>query len=558
MRITSEEQLLDQGIRAKIIEEIEGSENKRRKDEHYKRYQSYKDKTYLYVIKQLLRQFDPGTVNEMSYAISNIAFVRKVIDKLARVYKYGVTREAIIGDKKDDATTEAIDKITNKIDFNAAIKKTNRFFKLHKNVAFYICPKKTTLEENSKKTIKAFPLLPFLYDVIEMAEDREKPAAFILSDYEAEDTDGMLYSLNPGVHRSAPRVMLEVESADGKDQIIADAPADQRSVGGVKKQKYYIFWSGKYHFTCDSKGSIVSGDDILNPIAELPFENFAEDQDGSFWASGGDDLTDGAVLVNSLISNINHIAVTQGYGQLVMTGNNLPRNQKVGPNKAVLLEYDAKAGDTAPTFEFKTANPPLDQLRSLVEMYVALLLTTNNLTTSGVASNLNGGAQFPSGIAMLIDRSESMEDVADQRQVFVDGEPRIWKKIAKWHEVLKTTGELEDDLRKLSFGKDFTVSLKFEHPEVVQTEKEQLEVLKLKKEMGIVTMLDILKTEYPELTEPQLEEKLKDILKEKMEAMSRAINQSVGSEGNQGGELVKPGAGAPEESPSGNQSENQK
>lgn len=532
MRLTSEEQLLDQNIRAKIIEEIEGPENKRRKNEHYKRYLCYKDQTYFYVTKQLLKQFDQSTVVEMSYAISNIGFVRKIIDKLARVYKYGVTRTA-----ENESETDKVQELSDLMNINAAMKKINRFFKLDKNTTAYICPKREGLEDEAKKIVKVLPLQPFLYDVVELNEDREMAGCYILSDYESEDVGDLYYSLNPATANRTQKSVIVANVGDRVDQIIADTPEDQTSYG-KRDNKQYIFWSNKYHFTCNKAGAIVSGPEIDNPILEMPFVNFAEDQDGAFWAQGGDDLADGGILLNSFISNVNHIAITQGYGQLVMTGKKLPKNMKVGPNKAIQLEYE-KDEDPVPTFDFKTANPPLDQLRALIEMYVALLLTTNNLTTSGVSASLGGATQFPSGIAMLIDKAESMEDVEDQRQIFLDNEPTIWKKIAKWQNVLKSSGELSDTLLEYVLPTDIDVDLKFNQPVIIQTEKEKLEVIKLKSELGIFGKLDMLREEYPDLTDEELKEKLEELIQEKADA----INQSFGNQGNEPGNLNGTGAG---------------
>lgn len=90
MRIKSEEELLDADIRKKIIEEINSTENKQRKNKFYKFYQCYKDNTKDYVMRQMLKQFDRDTVNEMAYALTNLGFARKIVDKLARVYNCSV------------------------------------------------------------------------------------------------------------------------------------------------------------------------------------------------------------------------------------------------------------------------------------------------------------------------------------------------------------------------------------------------------------------------------------------------------------------------------------
>ena len=111
MRIKNEQDILKIEVRKTIIDEIKGSENQARKHEAYKRYLCYKDKTKDFVIEQLLRQFDQSTVEEMQYCVSNISFVRKIIDKLARVYNNGVMRE-IVGDEPATENLHALEKIS--------------------------------------------------------------------------------------------------------------------------------------------------------------------------------------------------------------------------------------------------------------------------------------------------------------------------------------------------------------------------------------------------------------------------------------------------------------
>lgn len=518
MRIKNQDDLLDIKVRKAVIEDIKGQENRRRKDEAYMAYQCYKDQTARYVRELLIKQFDPDTVNEMEYAVSNISFIRKVVDKLARVYKYGVDREIWEDDTQLDDATAALMAIADEVDADRKFKKCNRYFKLFKNTVMYVRPKPID-DEGEKQTIKIDPLPPYLYDVVEMEDERERPMAFILSDYNPQQTVGNpvnpTLAVQPGTTgRDGKVITAKIFKGDGRDQTIADTPGDEESKG-------YVFWTDKYHFTCNGKGEIISDGDIENPIGHMPFVNYAEDQDGSFWAIGGDDLVSGGILVNSMITNVNHIAISQGYGQLVVSGNELPRNIKTGPNKAVILPQ--QEGDPAPSFEYKNSNPPLDQLRGLVEMYVALLLTTNNLSTSGVQSNLNGTTAFPSGIAMMIDKAESMEDVEDQRQIFTDNEPLVWELFAKWHSLLKSRDELPESLAQYELPEEFDLRVKYGQPKAIESEKERLEVLKMKKDLGIISAIDMLKSEFPDLSDEEAEAKLADILEEKMQRASIMI-----------------------------------
>jgi hypothetical protein len=505
MRIKKQDELLDPVVRKTIITEIKQPENQWRKHEAYKRYQCYKDNTKRYVVENMLSQFDENTVIEMRYSISNISIAKKIVDKLSRVYANGVER-AVTSDELATSNIKALEKA---LDFNSAMKTSNRFLKLQKNMALYIKPCPVEDDGDQKWTIKVQPLNPYLYDVVEDYYDRTKPLCFILSHYKPQKN--VLLSIESGLQNTQTKLVTD---GNNRDEKIADKPIDE----GAGERELFVFWSDKYHFTCDASGEIVKDEfnqENINPFGICPLINFATDQDGSFWAQGGNDIADGAILLNAMMTHINHVGVTQGYGQAFMTGQSLPRSLKVGPTKVILGEY-TKDEQAQPTFDFKSANPQLDSLRGLVEAYMALLLTTNNLSTSGISAQLKGASNSASGIALIIDKAESLEDVQDQRQVFMDKEPCIWQVIGKIIDVYNQN--LTDDLQSLKLPEnlDENLMLKFHDPEPIMTEKEKLENMKLRQELGIESMIGMLMKDDPNLDEAMAEEKLLKILEQEM------------------------------------------
>ncbi len=520
----NEQSVLDQGFRAKVIKEITGNENKARKNEAFKAYECFKDMSYRYVINALLQQFDPATVQEMQYALTNISFTRKIIDKLARVYSNGVKRT--MPKKRDTAALEDYSRISH---LNQTMKKTNRYLKLFKNTAVYICPKPI----KDKFEINVNPIAPFFYDVIEYQDNPERPMCYIMSNYRpSADT---MYKEDAGIHSINPiRSAVVKRRGDGVDEIIADSNTD-------KPQDTFIWWTDNFHFTTDVKGNIISEGDGINPIGKLPFVNFALDQDGGFWALGGYDIVMGGININSLLTNINHIAITQGYGQLTMTGKNLPKSIKVGPNHAIQIE--SEAGDPTPTISYISANPPISDLMKVVEMYVALLLSTNNLSTSGFSASLSGPANFASGVALMIDKSESIEDTEDQAQLFKDNEPLIWDIISKWNELYDRSGLLVESQSKTKIPNDYSdLVIKFPESQVMVSEKEKLENLNARKDLGINTLVEIMMLDQPDLTEDMARKKLLEIQKEKADRMASSMIPSATNQDQQMGMMDTPNA----------------
>lgn len=530
MRIKTERELLNVKVRKQIIDEIIGREEQGRRDDAFKRHQCYRDNTKRYVTESLLAQFEASTVKQMTYAISNVSLVKKIIDKLARVYAYGVDRT--VGENKDK-TTE-LQELAKAVELDTKMKLINRYLKLQKNTVMYIKPCEFESKGEMFMGVKLQPLSPHLYSVIEDYNDRERIKAVILSNYEQNVKNSV--STEPAKEGRTYNTPQPKSIGDNKDQAIADEAADENA-----DSRQFIFWSDSLHFTCNVKGefidpstgmvaTLLTDEMVENPIEELPFVDFGLDRDGSYWADGGDDLIDGAILVNSLISNLNHIAVTQGYGQMVMTGKNLPNNTLVGPDKVIKLEYE-KDEDPAPTVAFLNASAPLSELKAGIEMYVALMLTTNNLSTTGIAMQLQGSGNLASGIALAIDKSESQEDVVDQQQIFLDKEPKVLSKVNKWIEVIKGSPDKDIDpaLEDFKLPEDFEDELQvsFKLPMPVVSESEHLDNLKKRKELGISTMVDILKADQPGLTDEQAEAKLLVIMKERLERANAMMGSAI-------------------------------
>ena len=84
--------------------------------------------------------------------------------------------------------------------------------------------------------------------------------------------------------------------------------------------------------------------------------------------------------------------------------------------------------------------------------------------------------------------------------------------------------ELDEDMSKLLIPEDMDLNLEFTESEAIATEKEKLEGLKLRKDLGINTMSDLIMLDQPGLDLEQAEEKLKKIEEEKLSRMDEFVN----------------------------------
>ena len=525
MKLNNESDILRQEFRKNVIEEIRGSENAERKKEMLKRYEVYRDGSKKYVIEQLKKELDAKTVEEMIHRTPNLGFSKKIIKKKASVFQAGAQFKA---EKKNGRpvakkTQDQIDSIAAYVNLSSKLKKLNRFEELFRNTTAYIKP----IEDKDLKKwyYKILANQPHLYDVIEDADDPEKMRVYIFS-----------YAI-PAVSMGDARTAQgfrdgAVSSSDGIDQTIADSPNDFEA----EKQRY-VWWSKNYNFTTDGKGEIVSeAGKIDNAIKQLTVVNFAKDQDGQFWALGGGDITDGAILLNQILADLYFIAKVQGNGIFYFFGKGVPKSMKIGPNFALTHEV-ADKDDPEPKAGFMQANPLLSEYMAIIEQYLAFLLTTNELDAGSISGKLSA-TNTTSAVHEVIKKADNVADVQDQRQMYVDNVPAMFDIIIKWHNLLHDRKLLIDELQAIGkVPEDVVVNLEFIELPIFMSEKERLEVIEKRKDLGLDSHIDAIMRDNPGMDRAAAEARFKQITEDKIiEMREKVILPMMNNGANNGGQ----------------------
>lgn len=501
IRIQSQDDILDLAVRKKIIDEIRATENIKRKQEYLKRYDIYKDQTSKWVMEQLSAEgLHPKTLQLMRNRAANVSIARKVVNKLARTYSGGVMRTT-----GDEDSEEQIKQAMRILDWDDRMKKSDRFRELHKNCAIQLVADTTSEDEEDKRDIKMRILNPWSYDVVEDPFDREKPLVWIISDFidrYVYRSDVARTEADAGYHDKPQNVR---HYTNRKDDTIADAPEDS----GMDEDARFVWWSDKYHFTTDGGGQIIeSPENNSNPISVAPIVKNSEEQDGQFWAEGGSDLTNGSILINMLLTDMFSIQRMQGWGIPVVKGHNLPETLAIGTNQAMIFNYDPSNEEPEPSVEIVSQQPPLEAWMKSIEQYVALLLTTNNLSPANISTTLDTKT-FPSGIAMLVEMSEATNDVENKQKDYQIIERKLWEILRRWLEIGIPANQLSEKWQEVgTFPEDFQIAIKFNEIKPVITEKDKLDIIKLRQDLGIDTELDLIMRDNPDFTTEDAVKKL--------------------------------------------------
>lgn len=577
IHFVSEEQLLNKEFRVQVIKElVYGEENRERKAEALRRHEIYKDKNKKWVMKAIEREgFKKETVEQMRNRATNIGICKKITNKKATTYTGGLDRTlgeplqkpnplykkpeevnpVILKPGEEPTAPEApeekdplelktdapeflvvanpdqasMDMLTDELDFNTAMRKADKWRELQKNCIVGTLPIQCGLNEMGlpQYDLQVQVRAPWQYDVIPSPHDVTKMAVTILCDF-PDRSEFEKFATPEAIEGIRSVAQLSGGQVDNSSKTIAgykdnDLPdASQR----------FIFWSDNYHFTCDLNGDIVasaSPADLRNPIKKNPWVSIAMDRDDSFWAEGGSDIVDTSILINKKLTDVNFISFIQGWGQLVVAAEDIPEKLLGGPDNAFL--FTKRSGGTVEVF-FATSNPPIEKWLETIQMTLAMVLSTNNLATRSVAVKLDV-QNAASGISMLIENSESIGDVTDVQEIFKDKEPEIWERIALWHSFYHGLNALTPRFQDIQPMKQWDVNLKFHQIKSPMSEKERLETLKLRQDIGLSTLVDLVKMDNPDLTEEEARQKADELLSEKKK-MSQFISKVAQNETDKG------------------------
>lgn len=509
-QMLNDEQILDPAFRKKIIDEINGAENRERKRLFAATWEIWRDQVRKFVLERLADQgFNADTIKIMNQRAANVNLFKKIVSKKARSYSKGIDRSVLKDGATDEKATADIEAVATAMDLTGAMKRADRYRKAARNAMLYIYPELIEDPEDPSRQVWSLcskVYFPHLYDVIPDAKDHEKMRCLILSPFSEESSAAAQPGLSTGQDgRSLVTYSNPSWQRDQKEQVIANQPRD---TGSEKKE--YIFWTAKYHLTTDDKGQIIAEktpESQANPIKRLPCVNIPEEQDGEFWALGGDDLVEATILINLKLTDMESILHMQGWGQLVITGEDLKKdsNYRIGPQ--VALELSTAKGSTVPTeAQILQHDPHTEEHLKSVEVHVALCLTTNNLSVKSVATNLEASS-VASAIAKMVDEAENMDDISEDQEFFSKREKDALRIAEAWLVTLRPVANTMKAIKDTKPLDVLNLSTMFHNQDQVISETERLDNLARRKELGIDTLVDLIKKDNPSLSDKQAEQK---------------------------------------------------
>ncbi len=350
--------------------------------------------------------------------------------------------------------------------------------------------------------------------------------------------------LNPNLS-----VAMKPGTQEGKANIVGTL--DQINLSKVTN----IFWSLNGHKVTDADGNQYEGENPYGCIPAVPF--FDQDPGNKYFLPVNEPLLYANHAINMRLSDLNHIAKFQSFGQAVVKGIERPVNNRLGrPIDDLNFKGGSKSfgfgvssnvgpsgldsnfnnpfdyfgdGNALPnmngfslgpdtmvslgeTGEFKFENPGADIKGLVSTIYTMMDMVRIN---HGLRGKHNVSLP-PSGFAVLAEKVGVIERNKRRAILFKEREQQLFQIVKRlWNVHNAEEGEL--------FSEEAELDVHYIEPEFVTDPTTKINALKQEQEVLLTGNTALIKKLYPHLDDQGVAEKLKQFQKDRMEQAKRDV-----------------------------------
>lgn len=412
----------------------------------------YEGDLLTYVLKDLKAALSPNSYLSIQSRVSPINILRRVVDKLSKIYSKPPIRNLSVNTDRDKAIFSMYDKY---IQPNNAFGMANSLFNLFKN----------TLVE------------PYIYE--------GKPYVRVIP-----SDRFFVYSNNP-VDPNCPTHILKYMG--------------EMKVNGETTKIIYAYTDDEF-MICNEKGepiqqlmNEINNPDGVNVYGKLPFVYINRSHHRIIPTIDTDTLKM-SKLIPVLLSDLNFAVMMQSFS--VIYGIDVDfENLEMSPNAFWSLKSD-KASDKNP--QLGTLKPQVDitQVLDFISAQITLWMQTKNIKAGAIDTLTVQNAS--SGIAKAIDEIDTAEDRTEQTKYFKKAEEQFWNLIINYmHPVWVTAPDFEI---KALFSPMQEVSVQFPEQKPIVDETAVIDNAIKKYQGGFISKELAVQEMYPEKSKEEIDD----------------------------------------------------
>lgn len=420
-------------------------------------FEIYEGQLLPYVEKALCEQLSPQSYEQARHRIAPINVLKRIIDKLSKIYQQNPVRRVVDG---TDADAELLAWYEDKLRIDERFNQSNEFLNLQKN------------------------------NLIEPFIDEGEPKMRVYSAHQF-----WVFSNNM-VDPTQPTHVAVFES--------------DHSVDGGKKDKIR-FYSADEFLIADSDGEIlrdemnaIGNPEGVNPYGVLPF-SYVNTSSNMLVPLPDTDTLCMSTLIPILLTDLNHAVQFQSFSMVYGVDIDI-QDIKRAPNAFLDLKSDP-ASDKTPQVGSIKPDVDIDQVLGLVASEFSLWLNTRGIKP-GTIGTLNRD-NFASGVSKMIDEMDISEHRQKQVTIYKNVEANFWELLLKdLHPFWVANGMIEN--RQL-FSPSAQVETNFAPQVPMMRRGEMIKELLEEVRAGFTTVRRAIKSLNPQMSEEEIDELIREI-----------------------------------------------
>jgi len=457
-----------------VLNDINDDQSRKRKIKERKAWSIFSGNQAYYTERRLQELF-PET--HSSIRVSDINIVKKIVDTKAKSYKDSPIRK--LGDDKE---TEAYHKIMDQVKMDRVMSTYDQRF----NLQGYSCLWVNVIgQDDGEFEFFIRALGPEQFSRVVDKNGKTKLFIIEITDFDDHNSPG----------------------GDFKSSTVQDELGDAN-----RDEERYLIWNDTQHVQVIRESKRCSlcvnehNENNVNPLGVIP-AHFDQKGDSTYLPVSSP-LPDQAVEWNSCNSIRLTACDVSVFGKLVLKFPDEMDLQKVEDSLFSFIKLPQMGGDS-PATEAQYIQPGSDigAISAVLSDQLGMILSTEGL--EGAAKTIKSeGQTFSSGFDHALSMSSIMSIIEENQKFFADAENAVYHLIKRWFEEAGNKTFLSDNLE-----------VQYRKPKPLESEKEILDNIRLKKDLGIIEKHEMLMLLDPNMSEKDAKEKIERIDEEKQANM---------------------------------------
>lgn len=260
-------------------------------------------------------------------------------------------------------------------------------------------------------------------------------------------------------------------------------------------------------FMKDDQGNLLDG---TNPLGFIPFF-YSGMSNYKVIPTQDTDTLALAKLLPTQISDLSGVSLFQCF--TIIYGIDVDaENLVMSPNAFWNFKSDPKS-DKAPLIDTVKPSADIEKVLMFIRETFKMWLESRGIKATGSTANRFGGvSDAASGISKIIDEMDTSEIVKKGIEKFKKDEYHFWKMIAKIHNHWVDKGVMS---RYPKLPEDWTVTVQFDEPKPLVNRNDEVETIIKERDGGIISTRTAIEKLYPDWKKERIEEEIRQIEKEK-------------------------------------------